>query len=140
MVDRRSYFCRRRFRYGRDSPAIHCPEAGLHHRNIWLRGQYRNILIVISQLISTIFGFGCLITAEIFPALRSEDLEVIRHGHIHTLCVNEIYGFDQFGGPLFRLPYHRCLTESGQKVQMYNRQSGIQEHLHFSSSLTAVKY
>ena len=39
--------------------------------------------------------------AEIFPTLRSEDLEVIRHGHIHTLCVNEIYGFDQLCGFLF---------------------------------------
>ena len=65
------------------------------------QSQYRNILIVISQFLSTIFGFGCFIMAEIFPALRSEDLEVIRHGHIHTLCVNEIYGFDQLCGFLF---------------------------------------
>ena len=28
------------------------------------QGQYRNILIVISQFISTIFGFGCFITAR----------------------------------------------------------------------------
>ena len=65
------------------------------------QSQYRNILIVISQFISTIFGFGCFIMAEIFLALQSEDLEVIRHGHIHTLCVNEIYGFDQLCGFLF---------------------------------------
>ena len=65
------------------------------------QGQYRNILIVISQFLSTIFGCGRFITAEIFPAFRSKNLEVIRHGHIYTLCVNEIYGFDQLGGFLF---------------------------------------
>ena len=34
--------------------------------------------------------------AEIFPTLRSENLEMIGHGHINTLRINEIYRFDQF--------------------------------------------
>ena len=63
--------------------------------------QHRNIFIVISQFISTIFGFGRFIMAEILPTLRSKNLEVIRHGHIYRLCVNEIYGFDQLCSFLF---------------------------------------
>ena len=65
------------------------------------QGQHRNIIIVISQFISTIFGFGRFIMAEIFPTLRSKNLELIRHGHIHILCVNKIYGFDQLCSFLF---------------------------------------
>ena len=38
------------------------------------QSQDRNIFIIISKFIATVFCFGCLIMAEIFPTLRSENL------------------------------------------------------------------